>query len=295
MFMSTIATSTGVVIRRARPDDIAVCASICLEAFQGINRQHGYPPEIPNLEVATEIISRHFQDPAFYCVVAESEGRLLGSNCLDERSPHVAGIGPITVTPETQEKDIGRALMRDVLRRAEEKNYPAVRLVQSAFNNRSLSLYTKLGFEVREPLALMNGPALNHREPGFEVRPCTENDLDACDRLCRDVHGHDRRTELSQMVSAGAAQVVEHGGRIVGCCSILGFMGFAVAESNLALQALIGAAREFAGPGFLVPTRNSALFRWCLEQGLRVIEPLNLMSLGLYNEPKGAFLPSITY
>jgi hypothetical protein len=44
-----------------------------------------------------------------------------------------------------------------------------------------------------------------------------------------------------------------------------------------------------------VPIRNGALFQWCLEQGLRTIEPMNLMTLGLYQEPAGAFLPSISF
>jgi hypothetical protein len=42
--------------------------------------------------------SMMFSHPGFYCVVAESEGRIVGSNCLDERSA-IAGVGPITVEP----------------------------------------------------------------------------------------------------------------------------------------------------------------------------------------------------
>jgi hypothetical protein len=37
------------------------------------------------------------------------------------------------------------------------------------------------------------------------------------------------------------------------------------------------------------------LFRWCLDNGLRVVEPMTLMSVGLYNEPVGAFFPSVLY
>lgn len=44
-----------------------------------------------------------------------------------------------------------------------------------------------------------------------------------------------------------------------------------------------------------MPTRNPALFRWCLDQGLRVVQPMTLMSLGRYNEPAGAWLPSVSY
>ena len=72
-----------------------------------------------------------------------------------------------------------------------------------------------------------------------------------------------------------------------------GFSGHAVGESNAEIQALIGAASEFVGPGFLLPTRNGELFRWCLAHGLRVVYLMTLMSMGLYNEPQGAFLPSI--
>jgi hypothetical protein len=75
----------------------------------------------------------------------------------------------------------------------------------------------------------------------------------------------------------------------------MAFYGHGVAEMNPDLQALIAAADSFAGPGILVPSRNSSLFRWCLSNGLRVVQPMTLMSLGLYNEPKGAFLPSVLY
>jgi hypothetical protein len=44
-----------------------------------------------------------------------------------------------------------------------------------------------------------------------------------------------------------------------------------------------------------VPTRNSDLFRWCVTNGLRVVQPMTLMSMGLYNQPAGAFLPSISF
>jgi hypothetical protein len=89
--------------------------------------------------------------------------------------------------------------------------------------------------------------------------------------------------------------VVEHDGRVTGYATAVGFLGHAVGETNEELKALIGAAPEFLGPGFLLPTRNAELFRWCLERGLKVVQPMTLMSIGLYNEPVGAFLASILY
>jgi hypothetical protein len=61
------------------------------------------------------------------------------------------------------------------------------------------------------------------------------------------------------------------------------------------MQALIASVESFGGSGILVPSRNSALLRWCLANGLRVVQPMTLMSIGLYNEPAGAWLPSVLY
>lgn len=88
---------------------------------------------------------------------------------------------------------------------------------------------------------------------------------------------------------------MEHEGRISGYATQVGFFGHAVAEDNESLKALIGAATSFPGPGFLLPTRNSELLRWCLQNGLRIVQPMTLMSTGYYREPAGAFLPSILF
>jgi hypothetical protein len=60
-------------------------------------------------------------------------------------------------------------------------------------------------------------------------------------------------------------------------------------------MALIAAAPEFTGPGFLLPTRNYEVFAWCLANGLRLMQPMTLMTIGLYNDPAGAYLACILY
>ena len=85
-------------------------------------------------------------------------------------------------------------------------------------------------------------------------------------------------------IAKGGHDVAESEGRIKAYASSVAFFGHAVGESNQDLQALIGSATEFQGPGILVPTRNAGLFRWCLESGLRVVQPMTLMTIGLYNE-----------
>jgi predicted N-acetyltransferase YhbS len=283
----------ALVIRRATPADADVCGRICFDAFATLAKKHNFTPDFPTPDRPTHVLSIMFSHPSFFCVVAQQDGKIVGSNCLDERTP-IAGVGPITIDPNSQNQSVGRQLMQAVMERATERKFAGVRLVQAAYHNRSLSLYAKLGFVVREPLACMQG-SIKKTPPGYSVHASQPSDISACNDLCVRVHGHDRGGELKDAVQQGTAVVAESEGRVKAYASSIAFFGHAVGESNQDLQALISAAPEFQGPGILVPTRNAALFRWCLENELRVIQPMTLMTTGLYNEPAGAYLPSILY
>ena len=120
-------------------------------------------------------------------------------------------------------------------------------------------------------------------------------DVEACNKLCREVHGFDRDRELRDAIRAHFASVVEHSDEIMRYATSIGFVGHAVAKTNQDLKALIGAATESPGPGFLLPTRNHEVFGWCLNRGLKLVFQMTLMSIGLYNGPADAYLPSILY
>jgi hypothetical protein len=128
----------------------------------------------------------------------------------------------------------------------------------------------------------MQGQPLALQIPGYVVRPATIGDLDACNQVCLRVHSHDRGGELLDEIRRGTATVKEHNGRITRYATAVAFCGHAVGETNEELKALIGASSAFLGPGFLLPTRNWELFRWCLENGLRIVQPMTLTSIGLY-------------
>ncbi|NYF50766.1 GNAT family N-acetyltransferase [Tunturiibacter gelidoferens] len=285
---------TSVVIRSATAEDAATCGQIDYDAFTAISSAHGFPPDFPTPEMAIRAISSMFSDPDCYCVVAEINGQVVGSNVLDEGSI-IRGVGPITIHPGAQNRGVGRLLMQAVMDRARDRGAAGVRLVQAAFHNRSLSLYTSCGFDVREPLCCMQGQTRQRSVPGCQVRPATPADEDACNSLSRRVHGFDRAVDLKQAISGGTALVVERAGRVTGYTTHLAFFGHSTSETNLDMQALLASADSFAGPGILLPSRNSALLRWCLQNGLRVVQPMTLMSTGLYNDPAGAWLPSILF
>jgi GNAT superfamily N-acetyltransferase len=281
-------------LRQGRAEDATACGTICYEAFRTISQAHNFTPDFPSPEVAIGLLSWMLSHPGFHSVVAELNGRIVGSNFLDERNV-IAGVGPLTIDPSVQNRAIGRQLMDNLHERVAQRNLPGVRLVQAGFHTRSLSLYAKLGYEVREPLACLQGSAVNVTLPGYATRAAVDADVEACNRLCKQVHGHDRSGELRDAIEQGTATVVEHEGDITGYATVVGFFGHAVGQTNKELEALIGGAKEFPGPGFLLPARNGELLRWCLGCGLRVVQPMTLMSKGLYNDPAGAFLPSILY
>jgi predicted N-acetyltransferase YhbS len=281
-------------IRPARATDAAECGRIIYAAFTDIADRHGFSRPFPSPDVATGLAMMRLTNPGFYGVVAEEAGNIVGSNFVYLRSP-VAGISPLTVDPAAQNRRIGRALMQAVMDHATAERKPSIRLVQAAYNNGSLCLYTTLGFRTKAPLSVMQGSPLNLHFPGYDVRRATVADLAACNHICHAVHGFDRGEELRDAIAASTATVVEHLGRITGYATGVAFFSHAVGETNQDLKALIGAARVFPGQGFLVPTQNYDLFAWCLANGLRLVLPMTLMSIGLYSEPDGAWLPSVVY
>jgi hypothetical protein len=107
---------------------------------------------------------------------------------------------------------------------------------------------------------------------------------------CFDVHGFDRGGELKDAIDKKTATVVERDGRITGYAAAIGSFAHSVARNDQDLMALIAAAPEFTGPGFLLPTRNYEVLAWCLANGLRLVAPMTLVTTGLYNEPAGAYL-----
>src|SRR5205807_8344659 len=134
------------------------------------------------------------------------------------------------VDPAAQDVGVGRALMEALLQRERDRGAVGIRLVQTAYHYRSLALYIKLGFVVREPLSVMQGTPPVLSVPGLGVRPAHEHDLASCNRVCARVHGHDRGGELRDAITAGPAHVVERPEGICGYATGFGYGWYAVAE-----------------------------------------------------------------
>ncbi|HJU35126.1 MAG TPA: GNAT family N-acetyltransferase [Nitrososphaera sp.] len=287
----------GLTIRSIKQADAETCGKIGFQAHKAISSAHGYPSEQPSIEFAVGMIKTLLANPYSWGTLAEQEGRILGSIFLHTFPPSpIAAIGPLTVDPSA-EGGVGRALMQAALKEAYKRDYDQVRLVQSPSHLRSFVLYTKCGFNLREPLFLMHGnPAPSTLEKKYDVRAAGSEDLSECNEICISIHGFSREMELRHAIDQHVASVnIDSGGGISGYAAGIGLFGHAVAKTNEVLKALVANSSAILGPGFFVPGRNSGLIRWLLDTGFRIVWPANLMTVGQYHDPSAPFLPSIAY
>ncbi|MEG4092887.1 GNAT family N-acetyltransferase [Microcoleus sp. Pol12B4] len=285
----------NVVIRRAQPSDIDVCAGITYEAFKDISDRHKFPTDFPTLDFATEITGLLIESPVFFGIVAESESAVVGCGFMDERSP-IRGIGPVSVDRTFQCRGTGREIMKALLERGQDA--VGIRLVHESFNMASLSLYASLGFEVKEPFVLMEGKFRTPPQYGFEVRPMASEDVEECAALCEKLCGCDRTSEIEDALNYFSPFVACQQGRIVAYTCAVSALGHSVAQTEADMQALLLGAAAYS-PGellaFHLPLRYASLFRWCLKEGLRALKPMAVMAVGEYRPPEGCWFPSFVY
>jgi ribosomal protein S18 acetylase RimI-like enzyme len=200
------------------------------------------------------------------------------------------------VAPAAQGRGIGRRLMEAMLERADG----AVGARLTTGNPVALALYASLGFEVKEPLAILSGRFRSSPPAGTSTRPMREEDLAAAAALCERVHGVARVGDLREALRAKAEPtVLERDGGIVAYASHRRVCDLAhgVAEDEADLRALLLGLAPPRGAKVetFLPTRQASLLRWCLEEGLRIEMGLSLVVKGEYREPKGAWFPSSWY
>jgi len=275
------------------PQHVRELGSICFEAFKELQDRACGTRDFPTVEIAQQVLGMLVEREDFYSVSALDNGRLVGSNFLSLMDP-VAGVGPITVDPSYQGQGLGRTLMQDVIDYARCHNIEQVRLMQDSFNPASLSLYASLGFDVKEPVAVMQAAPL--AEADSSVRAIAEPDLPAIEDLSERIYKNSRRNEVAAAAPYGfAALLRERQGRITRYL-LPGIFGHGVAETEEDALALIGEAARRLPPEiarFFCPLTESSFYRKALQADCHVIKVMNYMTLGPYEPPDEVWMPSV--
>lgn len=280
---------------RAEPQHVGEMGRICYEAFKGLHDRHRLPLDVPSATLARKLLGMMVSRSDFYSVVALLEGQVVGSNFLCFSDP-VAAIGPVTVEPGHQGQGIGLALMQDVVDHGRRRGIERIRLMQETINAGSLSLYASMGFDSREEVAYLQAAAAPAEDPS--VRPVTDKDLAAVEKLSADIYQTSRRNEVAAAIRYGFTPLLrQRDGRVTGYL-IPGLFGHGVAESADDACALVGEMARRLPPEaarFFCPVRQANFYRQILKMGCRTIKVLTLMTLGPYEPPREVWLPSVLY
>lgn len=291
-----------------RPDWPAV-AELIHGGTNAWYERHGLPPVFTASPEETQIFCRVYEalDPGC-CVLAQEGDRIIGSCFYHPRPTHVS-LGIMNVHPDAFGRGVARRLLRFVIDFAERASM-TVRLVSSAQNLDSFSLYSRAGFV---PYALVQDMLLAVPEDGFHERPegwervreGRSEDAQAMMELERELcgieRGKDFRHFLANEEGIWHVSVLEDGtGGLAGFLASVAhpasnMLGPGVMRDDDVAAALI--ARELdqhrgRSPVWLVPADRPGLVRRVSAWGARNCELHLAQALGEVRRPTGVAMPT---
>lgn len=244
------------------------------------------------------------------CLIAVANGAnaIIGSCFYHPRESHVS-LGIMNARANSGFKGVAKALLKSIIDIAQAKGQ-AVRLVSSAFNLDSFSLYSRQGFA---PYALYQDMILQVPETGIEIdpapgivaRPATLEDLEAIHRRERSIWNVSRRKDWRYFIENERAiwsvTVAENGsGEVLGALASVNhpgsnLLGPGIAtDSNVAKLLLQTELNRHRGrsPVFLIPSKQTELVSAMYQLGARNCELHIAQSLGPPPAIDGIVLPT---
>lgn len=301
------------LLRPLTDDDRDVYAQMLHRSFNTWYGAHGWPSDY--FGCAPEqagIFLDIYNDISPDCSIAAfdpNSGKLMGACFYHPREHHVS-LGVMSVNADYFQCGVGRALVNHIVDFTESHGYAALRLVSSAMNMNSFSLYNRSGFIPRGSYHDMVLPVpiagLQVRYPlRDKVRSAAPTNVDAMAALEMEVSGISRvidyRYAIENPRGVLQALVLENSdGAIDGfMISIkhpsLNMLGPCVARSEKATLALLLQATErFRGavPLFVVPMDKRKLVETLYDWGARNVETHLFQVRGKFQAFNGVSLPS---
>lgn len=286
----------SVTVRQMQEGDVPRVGAIMVAAFNAVFHQHGYPAPFSSLGVGTSLALGYLRLEPATCFTAIRDGVIVGSGFLHPRGD-TAGVGPITVDPDAQDRGTGQKIMDTVLEAGQR--CPSLRLVQDAFNVVSFPLYSKLGFEVRGVVAALVGQKIRETPPAdIEIQDWQTADIEPLSELDTRLTGISRVEDFRFFHTQPPHLVARLNGQPAGYLCFLRtgagtFLGPAAATDQAVLRALIlSAVQREAGRALRMrfPARHVGLLQELLALGFRVENLQTYMVRGPWTQPAGVDL-----
>lgn len=295
-------------IRSMEARDWSRVASLIFTSTNAWYEAHARPPIFRGDSGVAEVFCRVYEalDPGC-CALACEDDRILGSCFYHPRSTHVS-LGIMNVHPDAFGRGVASRLLRVVTEFAEQRGLP-VRLVSSAVNLDSFSLYNRAGFV---PYAVFQDMILDVPESGLPSRPAgmdavrdaTLDDLEAIVALERDVLRIERAQDYRYFMTEGSdifrVSVLYDGSTLAGFLAsvhdpgshMIGPGAMRSDDAALALIAFELARDPGHSPVAVIPADRPALTQALYALGGRNCELHLAQVLGEAHAPAGVFLPS---
>jgi GNAT superfamily N-acetyltransferase len=267
----------------------------------------------PGDPAACEIFCATYEalDPGCCLVVEDTRsGRLVGSCFYHPRPTHIS-IGIVNTHPDYFGCGVARRMLDQVVALSEQEGKP-IRLVSSALNLDSYSLYTRAGFVPRLAFQDMylpvppDGLIVPPLAESERVRPASPDDAPTMAALERELAGIEREKDFRHFLENrdgiwGVSVLEGENGGIDGFLASVAhpasnMLGPGAARTEDGAAALIRAEldRNHRGrqPVFLVPVTRAGLVRQLYEWGAKNCEIHFAQVRGAWTEPQGVIMPT---
>lgn len=300
-------------LRPLTDDDIAEYADLLFGAFNAWYWRHGLCMNFYQCDpIDVSIFYDIYNDISPGCSVAvfhQETGRMMGACFYHPREYHVS-LGIMSVHPNYSGRGIGRAMVDHILDFTRRNDYKACRLVSSALNLNSFSLYNRAGFVPRGVYQdmVMDVPdnGLDVSVPGEDsVRAATFDDVSRMGELEIEISGirreNDYRYSIENPRGVMQATVFENnqhgvdGFMISTKHTAINILGPCVARSEEIAIALIRRELErFRGIRalFVIPMQKRVMVEQLYEWKAINVETHLIEIWGEFQEYYGVSLPS---
>lgn len=240
------------------------------------------------------------------CLLALDGDTLLGSCFWHPRPTHIS-VGIVNVAPEAFGGGVASALLKWVLAEADKQALP-VRLVSSALNLDSYSLYNRLGFAPRavyQDMMLPAGAVPPALPESARVRPATPAHIPAIAALETELTGISREKDYTYFLENaegiwGASVLEATDGALEGFLVSVNhpasrMLGPGVCRTEAGAAALIRAELARFGdyqPVLLAPATATMLLKILYSWGAKNVELHVGQVYGAYTHPAGVVMPT---